>query len=62
MRSDISKVQDRDSSFELLRIVAMFSIVAYHFAVHGGFHYNSNVLSIPRIWLCFLSMGGEYGG
>lgn len=38
----------RKSSFELLRIIAMFSIVIFHFALHGGFSFDSQTVSVPR--------------
>lgn len=51
----------RQSNFELLRIVAMVMIVFHHFAVHGGFKFDSTTLSIPRFWFNFISMGGKTG-
>ena len=29
--------EERQSNFELLRIISMILIVAHHYAVHGGF-------------------------
>ena len=51
----------RQSNFELLRIVAMVMIVFHHFAVHGGFNFDSTTLSIPRFWFNFIIMGGKTG-
>ena len=51
----------RQSNFELLRIVAMVIIVFHHFAVHGGFKFDSTTLSIPRFWFNFIIMGGKTG-
>ena len=51
----------RNSSFELLRIIAMFSIVICHFATHGGFHFDSQELSASRFWWYFIEMGGNFG-
>ena len=51
----------RDSSIELLRILAMIMIVLCHFATHGDFSFDTNVLSIPRLWWNFIEMGGNLG-
>ena len=51
----------RQSNFELLRIVAMVLIVFSHFAVHSQFEYADEVISIPRLWQHFMSMGGKVG-
>lgn len=52
---------DRDSKFELLRIIAMVMIIAHHFAVHGGFVFLNNHLTVNREWINFLSIGGKLG-
>mgnify|MGYP003560921603 FL=1 len=59
------QVQQRQSNFELLRIIAMLMIVAAHLAAHGAEHMNSedayviwNAGSmINKIFSCFL-IGG----
>lgn len=51
----------RQSNIELLRIVAMLMIVFHHFAIHGGFVFESTTLSIPRFWYNFIIMGGKIG-
>lgn len=53
--------KQRDSSFELLRIISMLSIVGCHFATHGGFDFNLQTLSIPRFWWSILEFGGNFG-
>ena len=53
--------QIRNSSIELLRIISMFMIVFHHFAVHGGFEWNVNELTIPHFWYNFIMMGGKIG-
>ena len=52
---------DRQSNIELLRIVVMAMIVGCHFATHGGFHYDSHTITIPRLWWNFIEMGGNFG-
>lgn len=48
----------RNSSFELLRIIAMLMIIGHHFVVHGGFLDTSTVNG----WiLTFLEFGGKFG-
>lgn len=51
----------RDSSIELLRIIAMILIVFHHFALHGGFEWASSSISIPRFWYNLIIMGGKIG-
>lgn len=51
----------RNSSIELLRIISMIMIVACHFATHGGFSFNTQFLSAPRLWWNFIEMGGNLG-
>ena len=52
---------DRKSNIELLRIVIMTMIVGFHFATHGGFQFNSQTITIPRLWWNILEMGGHFG-
>ena len=51
----------RDSSIELLRIFSMVLIVGHHLAIHGGFDWSGNSISIPHFWIVFLTMGGKIG-
>lgn len=53
--------KDRNSSIELLRIIAMVMIVFHHFSVHGGFDFDYRVITIPRLWYNFIIMGGKIG-
>ncbi len=55
--------QNRDSNFELLRIFAMFMIIAHHFSVHGGFEFPKSLsdITINRLWTQFILMGGGLG-
>lgn len=51
----------RQSNFELLRIIAIILIIAHHIAVHSGFEYPTEVVSVNRIWVQFLQLGGKIG-
>lgn len=51
----------RNSTIELLRIIAMMMIVFCHFATHGGFVFGAQEISIPRFWWGLLEMGGNVG-
>ncbi len=51
----------RNSSLELLRIIAMVMIVFHHFAIHGGFDFTYAGITIPRLWYNFIIMGGKIG-
>ena len=39
----------------------MICIVSSHFATHGRFHFDAQTVSIPRLWWCFIEMGGYFG-
>ena len=54
------KKAERDSSFELLRIISMLSIVFFHFSTHAGFEFDLQSLSVSRFWCYFIEMG-NYG-
>ena len=51
----------RNSSIELLRIIAMIMIIFHHFAIHGEFNWSASFVSIPRLWYNFIFMGGKIG-
>ena len=51
----------RKSNFELLRIFAMLLIVMYHFSVHSPFAEFENVLSVNRLGIQFMGIGGKLG-
>ena len=51
----------RQSNIELLRIVAMVIIVAHHFAVHSGFAFSPKTITINRLWIQFIQIGGKIG-
>ena len=46
---------------ECLRIVAMLMIVAFHMVYFGGFRYPIDHVSVPRMWVQLLLMGGKLG-
>lgn len=52
---------ERQSNIELMRIIAMIMIVGCHFASHGGFSFETNSLTIPRVWWHVLYLGGNFG-
>lgn len=39
----------------------MLMIIFHHFAVHGEFDVGDDIISIPRLWIDFISMGGKVG-
>ena len=49
----------RKSNIELLRIISMIIIIAHHYAVHGGFNFSTQNITINRLWIQFLTLGGE---
>ena len=62
-------IKTRESSVELLRIFAMFMIVAHHLSVHGvqQVSFDSRYLSYTngsffnQLFTCFLIPGGKVG-
>ena len=50
---------DRQSCFELLRIIAMMLVVAGHFGSHSGFDFPANEFSFNRWWIEFFEIGGN---
>lgn len=50
----------RDSRFELLRILAMLLIIFHHFATHGQFYFSDRY-ALPRFWYSFIFIGGKIG-
>lgn len=39
----------------------MIMIVFHHFAIHGGFEWESQSITIPHFWYNFIIMGGQIG-
>ena len=54
---------ERNSSFELLRILSAFMVVICHFATFGDFQFKPDVsnLSVPQFWWYFIEAGGYIG-
>ena len=61
LQSTLSKKTFRQSNIELLRIVAMLLIICHHFSLYSGFNYPTDTLSINRLWVQFVQMGGKIG-
>ncbi|ORX64311.1 hypothetical protein BCR32DRAFT_306895 [Anaeromyces robustus] len=57
--SSISRPTERSSNFELLRIFSMLFIISHHFSVHGGFEFSSEEITLNRLWIQFMYMGGK---
>lgn len=55
------KNKSRDSNLELLRIVSMILIIAHHYSVHGGFSLADSALTINKVLVQILSLGGKIG-
>lgn len=52
---------ERQSNIELLRIIAMLMIIAYHFVVHGANEVIPYTVTPERIWVNLFSMCGKMG-
>lgn len=48
---------NRQTNIELLRIISMLMIVFHHFAIHGGFNWETTELTIPHFWYNLIVMG-----
>ena len=51
----------RNSSLELLRIVAMLMIIIHHFAYGDNFHFPADSITLNRLWIQFVNKGGKLG-
>ena len=51
----------RKSNFELLRILAMLRIIGHHFSVHGDAVFATDVLTVNRLWMQCIEIGGKLG-
>ena len=57
----INNQNHRKSNIELLRVVAMIMIIAHHIAVHSQFSFASDSITINKLWIQFIQMGGKIG-
>ena len=55
------EIKNRESNFEILRIVAMIMIIFHHLSVHSGFGYSMTEISANKLWIQFIQMGGKIG-
>jgi surface polysaccharide O-acyltransferase-like enzyme len=55
------QTKGRQSNIELLRIIAMVFIVAHHFSLHVGFTFQSDELTVNRLWIQLIQIGGKIG-
>ena len=56
-----TKIINRNTSIELLRIISMIMIMFHHFAYHGNFEWNFNEVTLPHLWYDFILRGGKVG-
>ena len=57
-----NKIKNRNSSFEILRIISMILIITHHYSIHGGFDaITYDNLSINQFFLQILLFGGKIG-
>lgn len=57
----MENINKRYSNFELLRIIGMLMIIADHFSVHGDFTFSTNTITINRLFMQLLAIGGNLG-
>lgn len=57
----INNQNHRKSNIELLRIIAMIMIIAHHIAMHSSFNFAFDSISINRLWIQFIQLGGKIG-
>lgn len=60
MKNELKRT-DRNSNFEILRIIAMVLIVGHHLAYHGGFAFEASKVTVNELWIQFLMLGGKVG-
>lgn len=61
-RQVLNRGGDRNSSIELLRIIAMFMILAHHFVVHNGYDVQDLPMGPEKVFFqLFMAGGGKVG-
>lgn len=58
---DVNRNKYRKTNFELLRIIAMLMIVGSHFSCHSHFSFVTRLITMNRLWIQFLTIGGKLG-
>ncbi|MBF0715627.1 acyltransferase family protein [Gemelliphila palaticanis] len=53
--------KERNSNYELLRIISIIFIIAYHYGRHGVYDLSSEHISFKKEFINFLSIGGQFG-
>lgn len=61
IQNEASISKQRNSAFELCRVLSMLMIVGCHFATHGSFSFDKSTITIPRLWWNVIEMGGNFG-
>ena len=60
-----SKKPERNSAFEILRLIAILFIIAHHFANHGGFNFaileQTSLVVFNGAWIDFIEQLGKVG-
>ena len=60
-----SKKSERNSAFEILRLIAILFIIAHHFANHGGFNFaileQTSLVVFNGAWIDFIEQLGKVG-
>lgn len=51
----------RKSNFELLRLLAIIMIIAHHIAYHSNFDFATDSITINRLWIQWIRLGGKIG-
>lgn len=59
LKNGASKPKLKQSNVELLRIIIMILIVFHHFSIHQDFEIDNDKISVNRLWIQLLSIGGK---
>jgi len=59
LTNTLENKKERNSSLELLRIIAMLLIIAHHYVVHGGFSFDFSNNAVSVAYLKIISMFGK---